>query len=102
MKQTFLILFFALCANTFTHAQLISGSLIVNEINYNSDSTTESGDWFELFNTSSSDVNIGGWSIRDSDNANIYTFLPGTVVSGSGYLVVVNDIPAFTAFYPTV
>jgi hypothetical protein len=82
------------------HAQ--SQSIIVTEINYNSDTTMNSGDWFEIYNAGTTTVNLGGWKFSDRNDNNEYIFPTGTNLQANKYLVVVNDIAKFTAMYPTV
>lgn len=102
MKQTLLFFLLPFIGVTPGHAQLINGSIIVSEINYNSDSSTNSGDWFELYNTSATAADISGWVVRDQSIANQYTIPSGTSVPGNGFLVVVNNTPFFTTRYPGI
>lgn len=76
--------------------------VIVSEINYNSDSVNNPGDWFELWNTSNSVVNISGWYVRDDNNSNVYQFPPNTILNPQARLVVFRDDAAFTAMFPNV
>ena len=48
--------------------------IIVTEVNYNSDSTTNSGNWFEIYNNSAASVNLNGWQATDL-SGNFFTFL---------------------------
>lgn len=42
------------------------GDVIINEIMKNPSAVADSvGEWFELYNTTNSDINIDGWTIRD-------------------------------------
>lgn len=77
-------------------------NIIVTEINYHSDTTMNSGDWFEIYNAGSTTVNLGGWKFSDRNDANEYIIPTGTNLQANKYLVVVNDIAKFTAMYPTV
>ncbi len=75
---------------------------IVTEINYNSDSTTTSGDWFEMYNPLSVPFDLTGWYFKDQNALNTFTFPVGTTISGNGYLVVVKDSLKFDAQFPSV
>jgi len=65
-------------------------TVVVNEILSNSGS---SPDWIELYNRSSSPVNIGGWFLSDSalDLAK-YRIPVGTVIPAGGYLTYYEDL----------
>jgi len=101
MKFLFTAVVAACCLNI-ASAQLISGSVIVDEINYHNDSTTSSGDWFELYNTAASSVDLGNWSVRDNTSSNQFAIPSGTTIGGHQFLVLVNDATAFASRYPTV
>ena len=100
MKQAILALAFLTCGFA-AHAQLLNGTVIVSEINFNPDTTRNDGDWFELYNTSSTPVSLGGWTARDLSSS-VYTFPSGTTLGANAYLVVVRSIPQFTAQHPGV
>lgn len=70
-----------------------SGSVSINEIcAKNSVYAAPDGgmyDWIELYNSSSSPVDISGWGLSDKQNTPyMYCFPQGTTISGKGYLVV--------------
>ncbi|MFN5214672.1 MAG: lamin tail domain-containing protein, partial [Bacteroidota bacterium] len=77
-------------------------NIIVTEINYHSDSTMDSGNWFEIYNAGTTTVNLGGWKFSDRDDINEYIIPTGTNLQANKYLVVVNDIAKFTTMHPTV
>lgn len=57
------------------------------------DSAGETSDWIELANTTSNDVDLAGWILRDSSNAHVFT--AGTVVPAQGYLLIfASDEPS--------
>jgi hypothetical protein len=69
------------------------GSIVINEVLSHSHSTA--ADWIELYNTTSSPINIGGWYLSDSQtNPLKYRFAADTTIAGHGYLVV-NEIANF-------
>ena len=63
---------------------------LVDEINYNSSLSEDAGDWFELFNYASLDIDLSGWRIMDK-NKNAYTIPEGTILPADGYLVFYQD-----------
>lgn len=74
------------------------GDIIINEVMQDPDAVGDSqGEWFELYNTTSSGIDINGWVIRD-DAANIHTIDNGTplVVPAKGYLVLGNNADSTT------
>lgn len=76
--------------------------VVVSEINYNSDSVNNPADWFELWNTSNSPVNISNWYVRDDNNGNVFQFPPNTYLNPMARLVVYRDNAAFSAMFPNV
>lgn len=57
-------------------------------------------DWVELYNTASTSVDLGGWSLTDNPaNPTRFVFRAGTVIPARGYLLVFCD-DAFT--YPGI
>ncbi len=63
----------------------MGSTVVVNEVESNGDDT----DWAELTNTGTADVDISGWTFRDSDPTNPAWTLPaGAVVPAGGFYVV--------------
>lgn len=77
-------------------------SLTISEINYNSDSTINGGNWVELHNYGTTPLAIGDWKIRSKTFWEKYTFPTNTVIPANGYLVVCEDTTQFKALYPNV
>jgi hypothetical protein len=75
--------------------------VLINEINYNSFETFQSEDWIELYNRSTSDVDLSGWHLKDED-ANDFLFPDNTIIHSNEYLVVVEDLIAFQSTYANV
>jgi hypothetical protein len=63
-----------------------TGSVIINEI-YSSGAP----DWVELHNRTSGTVDLAGWTLEDSGNTNVFTFLAGSSISANGYVTVNCD-----------
>ena len=75
-------------------------NVIINEINYNSLSTSNSGDWVEIYNSEAVSLDLSNWQLKDFD----HTFLipPGTILPAKGYLVIC-DVPLnFANNNPTI
>ena len=75
-------------------------SLAISELNYHSDSTRNAGDWIELLNFGSDQINLTGWKFTDS--ANEYFFPAGTMLASGARLVLAEDILKFNAQHPGV
>jgi len=66
------------------------GAVVVNEVLAHSHGAAS--DWIELYNTTDSPVDIGGWFLSDSDfNLKKYRIKPGTQIDAYGYLVLRED-----------
>ncbi|MDA3891121.1 MAG: CotH kinase family protein [Salinivirgaceae bacterium] len=77
-------------------------TIVINEINYSSPDTKNSDDWFELFNTTKAALDISGWQLKDSDDANSFIFPKGTIIPAYGYLVTCKDLEQFSEVNPTL
>ena len=72
---------------------VMPGDIIINEIMQNPSAVLDSaGEWFELFNTTASDIDINGWTIADlgADSHVINNGGP-LVIPAGGYLVLGNN-----------
>ena len=76
-------------------------SIAISEINYNSSSTSNSGDWIELYNYGTTSANLSNWLIRD-DASTAFTIPVGTTLAAGQRLVFVNSLTAFQNIYPGV
>jgi hypothetical protein len=75
--------------------------IIFSEVNYNSDSLKDVGEFVELYNRTNAPINIGGYYVRDQFDTvlNTYTFPAGTVLPPNGYVVVSNDSANFKKYF---
>ena len=77
--------------------------VIINEINYDYNEPFRgynAKDWVELYNTTSSAVDMSGWVIADNDT--IFTFPLGFFLPAASYYVVAKDALDFFDAHPTV
>jgi len=66
------------------------GAIVINEVMTHSHGGTP--DWIELYNSTASPVNIGGWYLSDSDsNLMKYEIASGTIIGSGQYLVFYED-----------
>ena len=72
-------------SSTFSQADVV-----INEIMRNPTAVSDfNGEWFELFNTGSTDIDIEGWTIRDDGSDSHVINNDGSLVVGAGdYLVL--------------
>ena len=76
--------------------------LDISEINFNSDSAYDAGDWVEIKNNGNYEIDLSGWSIRDAQDNHRYVFPTGTTIPANGYLVIAEDMEKFDAQHPSV
>ncbi len=82
--------------------RVFEDSLVINEINYNSDGSFDPGDWVEFYNPHPYDLDISGWVFKDEDDLHEYVFPSGTIISAEGYLVLAADTAAFDSLFTDV
>jgi hypothetical protein len=65
------------------------GAIVINELLAHSD--TDQYDWIELYNTTSEDINLGGWFLSDSNDDDAgrkkYQIPEGTIIKANGFCV---------------
>ncbi len=80
-----------------------SSKVVVSEINYNSESTLDAGDWIEIWNYNPTlPASLNGWYFTDSDSTHVFRFPSNTQIAPNGRLVVVNDQSKFKSAHPGV
>jgi hypothetical protein len=79
----------------FLPTELSPGSLVINEINYNSSDDHESGDWIEVYNPGEMDLDISGWTFKDEDDDHSYAFPDETILLSEHYLIISDDPSTF-------
>jgi hypothetical protein len=88
------------CALMMVSMGMAQSSIVMNEIY--SRGTNDNPDWVELFNISSQEVDVSGYLIYDNggqSGSKPKKALPaGTVIPGQGFLVIVVDDTAASAF----
>lgn len=74
--------------------------IVINEVNYNSGTLFDPGDWVELYNSGSGDADLGGWIFRDGDDLHGYLFAPGTLLAPGEFALICENRAVFTALFP--
>jgi len=80
----------------------VNSQIVINEINYNDAVGFETQDWVELYNNSTSSVDISNWVFKDNDDTHEFIIPNGTTMAPDSYLVLVQTLVDFQTFYPTV
>ncbi|HPR18426.1 MAG TPA: CotH kinase family protein, partial [Candidatus Cloacimonadota bacterium] len=79
-----------------------SSMIVINEINYNSSSEFDPGDWIEIYNNSNSTLDLSGWQFKDEDDAHIFTFPNGFQLESHQYYVLCQDSETFLSLFTLV
>ena len=67
-------------------------NIIINEIMQNPSAVSDSaGEWFELYNSGPSAVDLEGWTVADNDTDS-FVIAGSLVISAGGYLVRNNFV----------
>jgi len=65
------------------------GSVVINEIAWMGSADSASDEWIELYNTTSSDIDLTGWTIKDDDSTT-YS-ITGGIISANGYFLIEDN-----------
>lgn len=76
-------------------------TVVINEINYNSDKDSETEDWIELYNNSPNSIDLSGWIIKDNDDDHAFVIENGTMLSSGAYIVICRDQEVFQTIHST-
>ncbi len=77
-------------------------TLMISEINYHSDPTTDAGDWIELHNDGGTPLDISDYRIGDEEWYHLFTLPTGTVLPPNGRLVLYESQGRFETQHPDV
>jgi CotH kinase protein/Lamin Tail Domain/Secretion system C-terminal sorting domain/Chitobiase/beta-hexosaminidase C-terminal domain len=72
--------------------------VIINEINYNSNSIYDTKDWIELYNNSDHSIALANWILKDERDDHIFDFPEDTYILAGNYLVVCRDTLNFSKY----
>ncbi len=76
--------------------------IIINEIAYNPPDEADPGDWIELHNRGEVAIDISGWIYQDERDDHVFVIPHGTVLQAGGFLVIAQDLQAFSLLHPDV
>jgi hypothetical protein len=77
-------------------------NIVINEISFNNSAQPDPGDWIELFNKGSQDIDLSGWKLTDSDSTHYFTFAANTWIKANDFLVVSNDMTKMKSVFGEV
>ena len=80
----------------------LNNSIVINEINYNSSSSFDSGDWLELYNNTDEIQDLSNWVFKDENNDNFFNIPEGILISPNSYLVLSNNLNAFQEIHSDI
>lgn len=75
-------------------------NLVINEINYKSNSIYDTGDWIEIYNPSNDTLDLTGYRFYDAGEGNLFTLPEGTNINPLGYIAICDDTSKFKFFHP--
>jgi len=85
--------------STFTTRQFIPATVVINEMHYNPDLSTDAVEFIELHNAGDEAVALEGWRFSEGIE---YTFPAGTMLPAGGYVVVAENPAELLAKYGAV
>ena len=80
----------------------IVNPVIISEINYNSATTMNSGDWIELYNSSPTPIDISDYIISNNNFYDNYKIPTNTILGANEYLVLAENLDEFELMHPAV
>ena len=89
---------------TFTanfNGSAVANGVAISEVNYNSDSTINTGDWVEIYNNSGEPADVTGYILSDKYFYNKFEIPTNTIIPAYGYLVLAEDKERFLAQHPS-
>lgn len=85
-------------AATFTayfEVDTLIGQLAISEINYNSHSNWDAGDWVEFHNYGNGPLDLSGWKFTDNQIFHDYIFPLGSTIQAGEWIVICSDSIVF-------
>lgn len=88
--------------NTTQCQSVFTDDITITEINYNSATNFDCGDWFELFNKSTQAIDLSNWVIKDNGDNNSFTIPQGTIIQPDSFYVIAKQLLKFTDKFGSV
>lgn len=91
IKVVLLLQIYMLCLQGDLYSQIVINEVMASNATSNA-SNANNYDWIELYNTTSSTIDLSGYSLTDDpENPSMWQFPSGTVMVSHGYLIVYAD-----------
>ncbi len=74
-------------------------NVVINEINYHSSDSLNTGDWIELYNPGSTKVYLSGWLLSNGNDNVRYQFPTTAILEPHDYFVLCNDVERFKRYH---
>lgn len=74
--------------------------LVINEINYHSSDERDTKDWVEIFNNSTTPVDLSDWYLVDGFSGKQFYLPKGYIIQSGSFLVVNHSRPDFKRHFP--
>ncbi len=74
--------------------------VVFSEINYHSSDTLDAGDWIELRNTDTTEIDLSGWVFKDGNDNHEFIIPPQILLDTGQFLVICRDTSKFQTIYP--
>ncbi|MFT4803895.1 MAG: hypothetical protein ACI9YE_001091 [Psychroserpens sp.] len=85
MKKLYFLLLILI---SFTGFSQSAGDIVLTEFMNDSDAVSDTvGEWLELYNTTGSDIDLNGWTLKD-DGSDSHTFTTSIIVPAASYFVM--------------
>lgn len=78
-----------------------SSSIVISEINFNSDNGFDSGNWIELWNPTTVDMELTGFYLQNGTPYNKIEFPDGMKINADERWIIASDKNKFMSMYPT-
>lgn len=72
------------------------GEVVINEIMYRPD---RSGEWIELYNRTSEEIDLSGWEVKDRSGTSC-SICDGEEIAAGDYIILAQDPGMFSAAFP--
>ncbi len=86
----------------FFEESALPATAVINEINYHSADGFDPGDWIEIHNPGGLTLEMGGWTLKDENDAHSFVLPAGVDLLPGGFIVLCQDTTAFAALFPGV
>ncbi len=80
--------------------QVTPGNILFSEVFYDTPGDENKEEWFELYNNSTFEVNVGGWTIVDNNGTGFtFTIPAGTTIQPGTFLTIARSSEGFVTLY---